>query len=85
MKTTSPTGRASPLARSGFHPHFTCELNWRASSGKRPDIFTSSFCYGLKLLMNNALAPKCLALMLGLALFVVFIWKIFSSPTRDLG
>ena len=35
MKTTSPTRRASPLARSGFHSHFTWEFNWRASSGKR--------------------------------------------------
>ena len=35
MKTTSPTGRASPLARSGFHPHFTWEFNLRTSSGKK--------------------------------------------------
>ena len=35
MKTTSPSRMASPLARSGFHPHFTSEFNWRASSGKK--------------------------------------------------
>ena len=30
----SLTRRASPLAGAGFHPHFTWEFNWRASSGK---------------------------------------------------
>ena len=35
MKTTNPTSRASPLARSGFHPYFTWKFNWRASSGKK--------------------------------------------------
>ena len=35
MKPTSPTRRASPLARAGFHPHFTWEFIWRASSSKR--------------------------------------------------
>ena len=35
MKPTSSTRRASPLARAGFHPHFTWKFIWRASSGKR--------------------------------------------------
>ena len=35
MKPTSPTRRASPLARAGFHPYFTSEFMLRASSGKR--------------------------------------------------
>ena len=34
MKPSSPTGRASPLARAGFHPHFRWEFIWGASSGK---------------------------------------------------
>ena len=35
MKPTSRTRRASPLARTDIHPHFTWEFIWRASSSKR--------------------------------------------------
>ena len=78
MKSSSPTRRASPLAKAGFHPHFT----WRASSGKRASHSYVSYNFlWLWTVLNNALAPKCLALLLELALFVVFLWEIFSpSP-----
>ena len=57
-----PARRASPLASAGFYPHFTWELIWRASSDKRANILmsvTTSFCSGLKYVMNDVLAPNC--------------------------
>ena len=84
MKPIRVTTRASALAWASFHPHFSILRGslsgggggGAANSGNRADIFTSiitSFCCRLKSVMSNALAPKCLALLLGLALFVVFI------------
>ena len=48
MKTTSPTRRAVPYARAGFHHG---SLTGGLTLARRPDILTLviiSFCYGLK-------------------------------------
>ena len=88
MEPTSSNRRASPLVWAGFHPRFTWELSGGLALARGPDMLTSvkiPLRYGSKQVMNNALGPKCLALLIGLALFVVFIWKISSPPRRDLG
>ena len=46
MKPSSPTVRASPLARAVFYPHFTWEFIWRASSGKRARQLDVSYNLG---------------------------------------
>ena len=88
MKPTRPTGRASPLAKAGFHPHFTWEFIWRSSSGKRArylDVSYNFLLLWIKISNEQGIGAKMSGLLLGLALFVVFIWKIFSPPRRDLG
>ena len=71
MKPTSPTRRASPLARLVFIPILHGSLSGGLALARYLDVSYSFLCYGLKCVMNNALVPKCLAILLGLALFVV--------------
>ena len=61
MKTTSHTRRAHPLARSGFHPHFTWEIIWRASSGKRArhlDVSHKFLLLWIKIINGQCISAK---------------------------
>ena len=88
MKSTGPTRRASPLARASFHPHFAWNFIWRASSGKKArhlDVSYNFLLLWIKLINEQYIGTKCLALLLVLAFFVVFIWEIVSPPRQGLG
>ena len=58
MRPTSAIRRASSLARAGFHPHFTWEFIWRASSGKRAKYLDVS--YNFLLLWIKIINEQCI-------------------------
>ena len=68
MKPTSPTRRANPLARAGFHPHFIWEFIWRASSVKSPRYLDVS--YNFLLLWIKIINEQCI------------VTNISGPPTR---
>ena len=66
-----------PLARAGFHPHFT----WRASSSKRArhlDVSYNILLLWTKICNEQCIGVKMSGLLLGLAQFVVFISEDFQ-------
>ena len=58
MKPTSPTWRASPLARAVFHPHFTREFTWRTSSSKRARYLDVFLLLWIKIINEQCIDAK---------------------------
>ena len=58
MKTISSIGT---LARSGFHPHFAWEFDWRASSGKKArhlDVSRKFLLLWIKIINEQCIGAK---------------------------